>query len=427
MVVPGPREVERRRAALQRAAQGEPVTAICAALGRSREWFYVWQRRYRADGPRGLQDRSHAPHQPRRSPRRVEAGVLAAREALVAAHGTRLAFTGIGAEAITWELAHRGWKQIPALRTIDRILQRHGRTGRRPPTRERGTEPYPGPRARHPGDVHQTDLVGPRHLRGPQGPIRFYSFHTVDVVAHTPVASQYRTKGTEALSAHLLAAWRRLGLPRTWQTDNEMVASGRPRVPGSFPQATRLALLLGVHVVFIPPGEPGRQAHVESFNALWQDRVLGRYACPSLARLRRVSARFERYVWEKKPHRHLTVHEHGTRFPGAWLRRHGARLHTVPARFALDAYRDARRRLHLPLAAGRVTFIRRVEADGSIEAGGAHLVVGRRFAHQYVTATYVMHRRCIVVKHHHRVLKRVPWTPREPVVRPLLPLPRGHP
>ena len=218
-----------------------------------------------------------------------------------------------------------------------------------------------------------------------------------------------------------------MGLPRTWQTDNEMVASGRPRVPGSFPQATRLALLLGVHVVFIPPGEPGRQAHVESFNGLWQDRVLGRYACPSLARLRRVSARFERYLWEKKPHRHLTVREHGTRFPGEWLRRNGARLHAVPTVFALDAYRDARRRLHLPLAAGRVTFIRRVEADGSIEAGGAHLVVGRRFAHQYVTATYVPHRRCIVVTHHHRVLKRVPWTPREPVVRPLLPLPRGHP
>ena len=413
--------------ALARAARGEPVARICAMLGRSREWFYRWQRRYRAAGLAGLQDRYHAPHQPRRSSPRVEAGVLAARAALVAARGTRLAFTGIGAEAVAWELQHRGWQHVPALRTIDRILQRHGRTGRQSPARERGTEPYPAPPARHPGDVHQTDLVGPRHLRGPQGPIRFYSFHTVDVVAHTPVASQYRTKGTAALSAHLLAAWRRLGLPRTWQTDNEMVASGRPLRPGAFTQATRLALLLGVHVVFIPPGEPGRNAHVESFNALWQDRVLGRYACPSLARLRRVSARFERYCWEQKPHRHLTLREHGTRFPGEWLRRNGARVRAVPADFALEVYRDARQRLHLPLARGRVSFIRRVAADGRIEAGGAHLFVGRRFAHQYVSATYVTHRRCIVITHEHRVLKQVPWTPPDPVVRPLLSLPRGHP
>lgn len=181
--------------------------------------------------------------------------VLRLAAALVAARGTRLAFTGIGAEAIAWELAHRGWQRVPALWTIDRILQHHGRTGRQPPTHEGGREPYPAPPAHHPGDVQQTDLVGPRHLRGPQGPIRFYSFHTIDVVAHTPVTSQYRTKGTPALNAHLLAAWRRLGLPRCWQTDNEMVASGRPPgVPGAFTQATRLALLLGID----PPASRSR-------------------------------------------------------------------------------------------------------------------------------------------------------------------------
>ncbi len=40
----------------------EPMTVVCERYGISRETGYVWKRRYLAEGPRGLEDRSRAPH-----------------------------------------------------------------------------------------------------------------------------------------------------------------------------------------------------------------------------------------------------------------------------------------------------------------------------------------------------------------------------
>jgi len=46
-----------------------------------------------------------------------------------------------------------------------------------------------------------------------------------------------------------------LGLPRSWQIDNETAVAGFERAGRVFTQPVRLALLLGVEVRFIPPGE----------------------------------------------------------------------------------------------------------------------------------------------------------------------------
>lgn len=142
------------------------------------------------------------------------------------------------------------------------------------------------------GDFHQTDLVGPRYLRGLNKVTRFYTFHTVNVAGHTAWASQFTDKQTISLCKHLLETWRTLGIPDVCQMDNEMAATGGCRYPNSISQAVRLHLLLGIHVVFIPQGEPGRNATVESFNNLWQERVLRRYTCPTLAVLRKSASNF---------------------------------------------------------------------------------------------------------------------------------------
>ena len=72
---------------------------------------------------------------------------------------------------------------------------------------------------------NKTDLVGPRHLRGPIGVTGFYSFHTIDMAGQTVSAHQFRDKRTLSLLAHLLDFWRFMGLPRASQMDNEMSAS----------------------------------------------------------------------------------------------------------------------------------------------------------------------------------------------------------
>ncbi len=400
---------------------------VARAVGRSQSWLAKWWRRCRQEGRVGLHDRSRAAHRIwRRTAPHLVSLVLRIRAELVAHRTRRTAFAGRGAEAIRWELEQRGVHRLPSLRTIERLLQAHGCT-RRERRRRRGRgQPCPAPRAAAVGAVQQTDLVGPRHVRGPRGVTRFFAFHTLEYVSRAAAASYYGAKGTEAFCAHFLHAWTLLGVPAVSQLDNEFGVVGGNPYGFTFSQVVRLGLLCGVHWWFIPPGEPGRNPDIESFNGLWQARVLWRHRCADLPAVRRTSARFLRYYHTRKPHRRLTVATHGSRFPGEVLAAAQALLRPLPPGFALDRYRDARGALHLPLARGRISFVRRVGDTGTIALPGGAYRVGRRLARQYVVATLYTHRREIVVKLDGRVVKRFSCPIHEPVVLPLYPLPRGR-
>lgn len=329
-----------RRHAIELRQQGVGFKAILERVARSRGWLAKWLQRFAAEGWAGLRSRSRAPKRQHRAiPQDRVDQVLATRQELEAHRTRRSRFSGIGAEAIWLELARRQLRPLPSQRTIERILQRHGYPRKPARQPQGGGEPYPAPRARDPGDLHQTDLVGPRYLRGPRGVTRFYSLHTVAVVGRGVTSSQDRHKTADFLCTHFVRTWRALGVPRTSQIDNEMAATGGGRYPYAFSQVMRLHLLLGVHLVFTPPGEPGRNPHVESFNALWQERVL-RHLCPDLRALRRINAAFLRYYHFRKPHRALRVADDGTRYPGLWLELSRAALRPLPAGFSLAMYRD---------------------------------------------------------------------------------------
>lgn len=416
-------EYARRYAAITLSVLGHPWAVILRRVQRSRGWLAKWLHRYRVQGRVGLRDASRAPRRIwRRTPAAQEQRILAIRAELEAHRTRRAAFSGVGAEGMQWELTRRGVRLVPSVATIERILARHGWTRHGPrPHRHAGSEPYPGPRAAQMGDLQQTDLVGPRYLRGPQGVTRFYSFHTVDVAGHTAFATQWADKQARTWCQHLVAAWHALGVPLVSQVDNEMAATGGGRYPYSLSQVVRLHLLLGVHLVFIPPGSPGRQATVESFNQLWQERVLRRHRCPTLGTLRRLSQRFLRYYHDAKPHRQLTPQAHQTRFPGVLRERLWSSLRHVPGTFRLDAYRKAQGRHQLPVAQGQVSWIRKVDAEGRIEVNGKSYVIRRRLSGQYLVATLFTHRQCLIVKQDGHILKRFRFPIRETWVRPVVP------
>ncbi len=190
--------------------------------------------------------------------------------------------------------------------------------------------------------------------------------------------------------------------------DNEMSASGGGRYRYSISQVIRLHLLLGVHLLFIPPGEPGRNAVVESFNGLWQKRVL-LHPCPDLRALRRCSGRFLGYYHTQKPSRSLSVAEHGTRFPGVLRDRLWPALRHLPEGFSLDRYIDARGHLALPSAKGRVSFVRKVDSHGRIEFNGAEYFVLRKLERQYVVATLSTHHKRVFIKHEGKLIKSAPF------------------
>lgn len=413
-------EAERRRRAMEMLREGRRANEVARELGRSRQWLSKWRRRFEEVGPAGLreQSRAHLTH-PQTTAGRIVRAVLAARERLTA-HRGRQRFAGSGADAVAWELELAGLRALPARRTIERILERAGKTAHpaAPAAHERTGGAYPAPRAEVPGDLQQTDLVGPRHLRAPSGPLRFYSFHTVDVGGGGIATWQGPDKSAQSFCHYLITvAWARLGLPRVWQLDNEIAVGGFVGRP--FTQTVRLALLLGVEVRFIPQGEPGRNADIESFNALWQARVLRRFVTPSLARLATVSGRFERWFMEKRPHPKLSIAKHGTRFPAERLAAADGRLPRIPAGFALEAYRDADGELHLPLARGRISWVRRTDERGILAVLGRRLPLGRAAANEYAVATLSTARGDIAVRLAGGAVKIFRFPITERVVQPL--------
>jgi len=400
-------EVERRAQAVQWHRQGLSYTTICERLHRSRPWLAKWLRRARADPERGLESRSRRPtHIRRRLSAKLAGRIVGLREELEAKRTRRSRYRGIGALEIQELLRVERWQHVPSLSSIERVLRAHG-CQRRPKRGGRNTMPYPALRAERPGDLQQTDLVGPRYIRGPHGVTRFYSLHTIAAVGRGVWASQHRHKTTEAFCTHFIRAWRWLGVPRISQLDNEMAATGGGRHRFGLSAVVRLHLLVGTHVVFVPPGEPGRNALVESFNHLWQARVLSlRHG--DLRSVRRASDGHWRFYHERKPNRALTVQHDGTRLPGDWLRRHREDLRWLPVDFDVEQYRERQGRL--PVAVGRVSWIQRVDDDGQITINARPYFVGKRRTGEYVQATLLTRRhRLVIATAQHRKIREVPF------------------
>lgn len=415
------KEFEKRYKAIQLYQHGYGFNEIIQLVQRSNYWLAKWLRRYKEQGIDGLRDQSCTPKKLwRKTPDRVVKKILSIRDELEAHKTRRSAFSGIGPEVIHWVLKQRGVNNVPSIPTISRILSKHGKTGTAKPKRNSSNQPYPYFKAKKMGDLHQTDLVGPRYLRGPRGVTRFYSFHTVDVAGHTVFASQFNNKQTISLCEHLVDTWQNMGIPEVSQMDNEMAASGGGRYQYSISQVIRLHLLLGIHLVFIPQGEPGRNASVESFNALWQERVLQRHKCPTISSLRRTSKRFMDYYHYEKPHRGLTDKEHGTRFPGM-LRDHlWKTFRHLPKEFSLDKYIGTNGHLKLPVSRGRISFVRKIDPHRKIEVNGFPYFIRRKLEGQYVVATIFTHRRKLVVKQDKKIIKPFLFPIKDTIVAPLL-------
>ena len=414
-------EYEKRCKAVQLYHEGMKFNEVLRVVQRGRFWLSKWLRRYEEDGMDGLRDKSRTPRKVwRKTPEPMVRKILAIRAELETHRSRRSAFAGIGAEVIQWELTQRGTKNVPSIATISRILARHGKTNKAKPTNKNSHQPYPYPRAEKPGDLHQTDLVGPRHLRAAHGAIRFYSFHTVDVAGHAVFASQFANKQSISLCRHLVETWKNLGIPEVAQLDNEMAASGGGRYQYSISQVIRLHLLLGIHLVFIPQGEPGRNAAVESFNALWQKRVLQRHRCPTLQALKRTNQRFLDYYHYGKPHRGLTQKEHKTRFPGELRDRLWKSFTHLPKTFSIESYTNAKGSLNLPVSRGKVSFVRKVDSHGRVEVNGFPYFIRRSLEGQYLIATIYTHRRKLVIKQDQKIVKSFHFPIPNKIVAPLL-------
>ncbi len=386
-------ELAARHRAITLRLAGQSVNVIGAAVGRSDRWFHKWWRRYLEAGPEGLYDLTRARHATQRISPELERTILSVRRRLQAHATPATRYSLVGAPAILAELKVLGVRPLPCERTVERVLERNGLTAPRvrlAPLLPR--QEYPGPQARASNELHEVDLVGPIYLKGSGH--RYYIWVGKDAFDGAVCLRLADSRRMDEVLWFLGECWKDLGIPEQVQLDNARELAGWGPAARTLSRVIRLCLRFGVGPVFIPAGEPQCNGSVENFNGWFQEPLLQRrFRRPG--DLRRELARLQGAVTTQHVHPRL-----GGKTPAQ--HRRGLRLRKLPASFVVPTGRQK-------LAAGRVTFLRRVSAAGTVGVLSQTYRVGKRHRGLYLRLVVDTGRGTLTAYLNGRVLKRWPY------------------
>jgi len=387
-------ELAARQRAISLRLAGRSVKYICTALGRVEAWFYKWWRRYLEDGPDGLYDLTRANHHvAQRIPPELERAILSIRRRLQAHATPATRYCLTGAATIRAALTALGIRPLPGVRTIERVLQRNGLTAPRvrlTPLLPR--QEYPGPQARATNELHEVDLVGPIYLQGSGH--RYYIWVGKDAFDGAVCLRLAGSRRMDEVLWLLGECWKDLGRPEQVQLDNARELAGWGPSARTLSRVIRLCLRHGVGPVFIPEGEPQFNGSVENFNGWFQEPLLQRrFKRPG--DLRRELARLQEAVNTQHAHPRL-----GGKTPAQ--HRRGLRLRKLPGTCVVPTAK-------LPLAEGRVTFIRRVSVAGTVTVLSQRYRVGKRHRGLYLRLVVDTGRGMLTAYLNGRILKRWPY------------------
>ena len=282
---------------------------------------------------------------------------------------TQYAFCG--AVAIHQELDKLGYRNKPALSTINRVLKRNGLITQKVNAKKNKTNQtyFPQIRARHPGYLHQLDLVTPRYING-FGVV--VSVNRIDVFSAQANLDQYQNKGAENVISFLTEDWKIFGIPHFLQLDNESSFRGSLFHSRTFGKLTRFCLNFGVEIVFIPFNEPWRNAHIESFNSRFDKMLWQSVTFKNLEHLRLESKKFR--------DKHNNYQEYRkNNFVKQTPRSYETRY--LPESFQFDESEM------LPITKGRLHFIRMIKENGTINILNEEFYIDRQLSFEYVWAT----------------------------------------
>lgn len=267
----------------------------------------------------------------------------------------------VGAQAIRDALwAERPHGPLPSLRTIGRILKRHGALDA--VRRVRRSAPPAGwylpDVAAAQKELDAFDVIEDLPLEG--GP-RLDVLTTRSLWGSVCGAWVSAAMRARWLCARLETHWRAHGCPAYAQFDNDSRFQGTHTHPDVLGQVIRFCLSLGVTPVFAPAREHGPQNLNESFNHLWQQKV-----------------------WQRFHHANaLAFQASSDRFVAAYQRRRAARDDRSPTRrsfpkgWKLDLHQRPR---------GVVVYLRRTDESGAIRVLGHRLEVDAQWVHRLVRA-----------------------------------------
>lgn len=363
-------EQDIRREAIRRRLQGEKPRDICRDLGRSPRWFDKWWTEYRRDPHTDFVDRSRAPHtSPHQTLASVEQAIVTARQTLEAAATPETRYGLIGAPAVRGHLVRLGIASLPSDPTIQRILARHGLT--HPIGAGSDSAYYPWPIAWAVNAIHATDIIT-RYVHGGE---EIDNFHTIDLYSHAVHLTQHTDKSSATTCAHLLKTWANLGLPLMQQLDNEAAFCGGHTHPRVIGRVVRLCLFCGIEVIFTPFYDAQRNYQIETFHSLWDAGFWSRQEFTGLLHVQAEVPLFAHWY-------------HRLYQPPALQGKTPAQMRRGIPITRLTA--DLRRLIppeRLPITAGRIHFMRKVNHTGQIEFLNEPWLVGSKWIGEYVRAT----------------------------------------
>jgi putative transposase len=374
-------EQDLRREAIRRHLAGEPRRDICDDLGQSRRWFDKWRAEFEQNPRIDFADRSRAPHHsPHQIADEVMHAVVAARKTLEAAATSETKYGLIGPRVIQARLKNLGMTP-PSVATIQRIL--HSRELTHPIGKGSDSAYYPWPIAWEVNAIHATDIIT-RHIRGGE---KIENFHTIDHYSHAVYLSQHLAKSSPIMCEHLVATWSKLGLPQVEQLDNEGTFCGGHTHPHILGRVVRLCLLCGIEPFFTPYYEAKRNYQIETFHSLWTSGFWDKEEFRNCEHVQAEAPIFERWyhtVYEPPVLDGRTPAEMRRGAPVVRLTRALTRL--IPEE-------------RLPIATGRLHFMRKVEPGGQVELLNETWDVGRKWMGEYVRATINTAKQTLTIWH----------------------------
>jgi transposase InsO family protein len=270
--------------------EGANVRQLCRRFGISPTTGYKWLERWRTAGTSGLQEQSRRPQtSPARSVRAIEDAVLSVR----AEH------PAWGGRKIARRLRDLGQVAVPAPSTVTAILKRHGvelgKFGGGSPTFTRFERSRPN-------ELWQMDFKGHVAMHtGRLHPLTVLDDHSRFSVTLAACADEQ----TETVRQHLIAAFRRYGLPERLITDN-----GSPWGDGPGSPFTPLGVWLiehGIKISHSRPYHPQTMGKDERFHRSLKAEVLSAPPFADIAAAQRAFERWRTVYNTQRPHEALEL------------------------------------------------------------------------------------------------------------------------
>jgi putative transposase len=341
---------ERLRFLAQARRCDKSMVELCLEYGVSRKTGYKLLKRYAAEGPDGLRDRSRAPRShPNQTPPEIEAAILRVRKQHPTWGSKKiLAVLETSAPDDAW----------PARSTIDAVLKRAGLVSPRGRTRRRVERSKPFVEPTRPNEFWTMDYKG--HFRVGDG-TRCDPLTVNDAFSRCSLLCKGMVQPRlEGVRKQLEGCFLQFGLPEAILSDN-----GPPFASRGLGGLSRLGvwlLRLGVKPVFIQPGHPEQNGRHERFHATLKRET----ASPpkgSIAAQQRAFNDFQVVYNEERPHEAL-----GMDVPAA---HYDFSTREMPAKLADPEYQPG-------------IEVRRVRRDGSMKWRSRMVFVGEALGGELV-------------------------------------------